>query len=107
MNKIILNGKITSVTTLDKVVYISVLVHTKGGGEFIPVTIFNTDFFNKYFYKGKWICIDGHVQMNKMAKGHEYGKLEIIADDIHFSGNLDDFDKFVNEQYAQANDNIQ
>jgi len=106
MNKVLLNGKITNVTTLEKVVYATILVHTKTGGEFIQVTIFNTDFFNKYFYKGKWISVEGHLHMNDKSKNSEYAKMEIIADEIHFSGNLSDFDKFVNEQYAQ-NNNVQ
>ena len=101
MNKVIINGKITNVKTLDKVIYINVLVHNKQGGEFVPVTIFDTDFFNKYFYKGKWINIEGHVKMNNHKEG-EYAKLEIIADQIHFTGNLTEFDQFVNEQYANT-----
>lgn len=101
MNKVIINGKITQVRTLDKVIYINVLVHNKSGGEFIPVTIFDTAFFNKYFYKGKWISIEGHIHMNEHKKD-EYAKIEIIADEIHFTGNLTEFDQFVNEQYANA-----
>ena len=99
MNKVIINGKITNVRTLDKVIYINVLVYNKQGGEFIPVTIFDTDFFNKYFYKGKWINIEGHVKMNDHKKG-EYARLEIIADEIHFTGNISEIDQLVNEVYA-------
>lgn len=102
MNKVLINGKITNITTLDRVIYISVLCHGKEGAEFIPVTIFNTKFFNRYFYKGKWISIEGHIHINTHKIG-EYGKPEIIADQISFSGDAAEVDKFVEEQLRNQN----
>lgn len=102
MNKVLLNGKITSIRTLDKVIYVNILCHGQAGPEFIPVTIFNTKFFNRYFYKGKWISIEGHIHINAHKIG-EYGKPEIIADQINFSGDAAAVDKFVEEQLEHHN----
>jgi single-stranded DNA-binding protein len=97
MNSVILNGKIIDITTLEKVVYITILCNNgKSEGEFIPVTIFNTEFFNKYFYKGKWISILGHIHMNRHDKS-THKKAEVIADQIYFSGDAQEIDHFVNE----------
>lgn len=101
MNKVHLNGKITDITTLDKVIYITILCRNASGkGEFIPVTVFNTNFFNRYFYKDKWITIVGHAQMNGHKKD-EYKKLEIIADEIYFSGDATEIDLLVNQELAE------
>lgn len=103
MNVVTLNGKIIDIRTRDKVVYVTLLCHNgKTSGEFIPVTIFNTQFFNRYFYIGKWISIKGYVHMNGHDK-NQYKKMEIIADEIYFSGNANEIDMLVNESLAQAN----
>lgn len=100
MNQVLLNGKIIDIRTLDKVVYITLLCHNgRSEGEFVPITIFNTNFFNRYFYKGKWMSVLGHIHMN----GHDkttHKKPEIIADEIFFSGDAQEVDKFVNDCMA-------
>lgn len=99
MNKVHLNGKIIDITTLDKVIYITLLCRNgRRESEFIPVTIFNTEFFNRYFYKDKWISIVGYIHMNN--HGEKYKKMEIIAEEILFSGDAKEIDLFINEQLA-------
>lgn len=102
MNTVILNGKIIDIRPRENVVYITLLCHNgKSVGEFIPVTIFNTTFFNRYFYKDKWVSIHGHIHMN----GHDkstHKKMEIIADELYFSGDAQELDHLVNQSLQQT-----
>ena len=64
--------------------------------EYISVTIFNTDFYNKYFRKNKWICIEGHIHVNEYKGIYT---TEIVADEIHFIGDPTEIDKTYNDFY--------
>lgn len=84
MQTVILAGKIIRKRDFDKVSYITIACKEgKAETEFIPVTIFQTDFLTKYFTEGKWIGIRGHIHINK--HNNEYAT-EIIADDLFFIG---------------------
>ena len=89
MNKVIISGKITDVKAFDKVIYVKICTRTGKEFEFIPATIFNTEFFKRYFYIGKWISIEGHVHVNK--HNDEYST-EIIVDEMHFAGDANELD---------------
>lgn len=84
MQTVILVGKIIRKRDFDKVTYITIACKEgKAETEFIPVTVFQTDFLNKFFHEGKWIGIRGHIHINK--HNNEY-VTEIIADDLFFIG---------------------
>lgn len=101
MNKVQLNGKIIDIKTREKVTYATLLCHNgKGKPEFIPVTIFNNIFFNRYFYKDKWVAVSGYLQMN----GHDktaYKKMEVIVEEIFFSGDASEIDHMINQELAK------
>lgn len=98
MNKAIITGKITNVKVLDKVIYATICARTEKEYEFIPVTIFNIDFFKRYFHIGKWISIVGHVHTNK--HNNEY-KTEIIVDEMHFVGDASELDAKIAEVFKE------
>lgn len=98
MNKVIVNGKISDIKPFDKVIYAKICSRTGKDYEFIPVTIFNTEFFKRFFYVGKWICIEGHIHINN--HNNEYST-EIIADEIHFIGDANEIDEKVAEFFRE------
>lgn len=99
MNKVIITGKIIRIKTFEKVIYATICTRTNGEYEFIPVTIFNTDFFKKYFYEKKWITVEGHIHINQ----HENNYItEIIADELHFTGDSNEVDKALVDLINQA-----
>ena len=89
MNKILINGKITRVKPFEKVIYATICTRTGNDYEFIPVTIFNTEFFKRYFYVGKWIAIEGHIHVNQHNDNYT---TEIIVDEMNFSGDANEID---------------
>lgn len=89
MNKILINGKITRVKPFEKVIYATICTRTGNEYEFIPVTIFNTEFFKRYFYVGKWIAIEGHIHVNQHNDNYT---TEIIVDEMNFSGDANEID---------------
>lgn len=97
MNNVTIVGKIKRMTLFDKVVYITVCASRRGEYEYIPVTVFQVDFFKRNFYEGKWIAIEGHVHINQ-----QNGKYitEIIADNISFCGELTETDEYIKQLNA-------
>lgn len=103
MNKIILSGKITNTNVLDKVVYCTVCTRTRDNYEYIPVTIFQTEYFKNNFYEGKWITIEGHIHINK--HDNKYVN-EIIVDNMEFCGAKTQTDKDIEQakkDFAERN----
>ncbi len=98
MNTVIINGKITDVKPLEKVIYAKICARTGKDYEFIPVTIFNTEFFKRYFHVGKWIALEGHIHTDK--HNGEY-KTEIIVDEMHFSGDANEIDAKIAEIFKE------
>lgn len=98
MNKVILNGKIANVKLLDKVIYCTLCCRTEKDYEFVPLTIFNIEFFKRYFYQGKWMAVEGHIHTNK--HNNEY-KTEIIVDEMHFSGDASETDTKIAEIFRE------
>ena len=98
MNKVIINGKITNVKPFDKVIYATICSRTGKDYEFIPVTIFNIEFFKRYFYVGKWISLEGHIHVNK--HNDEYNT-EIIVDEMHFVGDANELDSKIAEIFKE------
>lgn len=99
MNKVILAGKIIRETRNDKVTYATIMCRSRKEYEYISVTIFNTDFYNKYFRKDKWILIEGHIHINKH---NETYTTEIIVDDISFIGDATEIDLAISEHYKNG-----
>lgn len=98
MNKVIISGKITDVKPFDRVIYVKICTRTGKEYEFIPATIFNTEFFKRYFYVGKWITIEGHVHVNKHEDKYT---TEIIVDEMHFSGDANEIDTKIAEIFRE------
>lgn len=101
MNKVIITGKIVrDYRESEKVIYATICTWSGKSYEFIPVTIFQVDYYKRYFYKEKWITIEGYIHVNK--RGEEY-ETEIIASNLYFAGEMSDTDKLVNEYYNEKN----
>lgn len=84
MNTVNLCGKIVRIKEMPKVTYVTIAIKgSRNVTEFVPVTIFQTDFFSKYFQEKKWIGILGHIHVNNESHGYS---TEIIADNIYFVG---------------------
>lgn len=99
MNKVIITGKITRIKPFEKVTYATICTRSNNEYEFIPVTIFNTDFFNRYFYEKKWITVEGHIHINQYENNYT---TEIIADNLHFAGDSSEVDKGISDLIKQA-----
>lgn len=93
MNQVNLCGKIIRIHEKGKVTFVKLAIRSgRSDTEFIPVTVFQTEFFKKYFHPGKWLGVRGHIHVT----GEEHGyTTEIIADDLYFIG-----DKLSEEQEA-------
>ena len=98
MNKVLLTGKIIRINRRDKVDFITIKCQTGKEVEFVPVTIIENQFFRKYFYPEKWICVEGHFHVSKY--NDEY-RSEIIADKIEFSSEANEDDKRITETYKK------
>ena len=84
MQNVSIVGKIIRKWEGEKVAYITIACkQSKDVVEFIPVTVFQTDFLKQYFPEKKWIGITGHIHVNE-REGKYF--TEIIADDLHFVG---------------------
>ena len=84
MNTVNLCGKIVRIKEMPKVTYVTIAIRGgKGATEFVPVTVFQTEFFSKYFEEKKWIGILGHIHVNNESHGYS---TEVIADNIYFVG---------------------
>ena len=99
MNNVNICGKIQSIKEFEKVTYITVHCKDSRNNEFLDVTLFDTKFFNRYFCKGQWIGILGHIHKNQ---NREY-RLEIIADSLYFVGDTPIEQKNYND-YTDLND---
>ena len=98
MNKVILVGKIKRINKCEKVTLITICVHERGYYEYIPVKIFNTEFFNRYFFPDKWCTIEGHL---KITHHNDLYSTEIIADNISFTGEANDADREIQRIYKE------
>lgn len=84
MQNVTIIGKIIRQWDSEKVSYITIACKEgRDNIEFIPVTVFQTEFLKKHFHKGKWIGVKAHIHVNK--RGNEY-ITEIISDDLYFVG---------------------
>lgn len=99
MNKVILVGRIERITKLDKITLATICTHEHGKYEYIPVKIFNKEFFDRYFYPQKWCTIEGHITVNEYNGKYT---TEIIADNIQFTGNATAEDKEIQNIYKEA-----
>ena len=88
MNTINLCGKIHEIRPQEKVTYITLHCKDNKQSEFIDITIFNNEFFNKYFKKGQWMTVNGHLHNNKYR---DVFRLEVIADTVGFAGNKEEY----------------
>lgn len=102
MNNVTIVGKIQRMTLLEKVVYITVCSCRRGEYEYIPVTVFQVDFFKRNFYEGKWIAIEGHLHINKQ---NEKYITEVIADNISFCGTLTETDEYIKQVQSLTTQN--
>ena len=84
MNIVNICGKIQQIRRFPNVTYATIYCKDGKQNEFLDVTIFNNEFFNKYFSKGQWIAITGHLHNNKYD---DKFRIEIIVDRIGFAGN--------------------
>lgn len=98
MNKVIITGKIIRENRQDKVTYTTIMVRSRKEYEYIPVVVFNTDFYNKYFRKDKWISIEGHIHINEHNGIYT---TEIVADEIYFIGDPTEIDNTISEFYKE------
>lgn len=100
MNTVQLSGKITDIRAVnDKVLFATILCKNRQGYEYIPVTIFNTSFFVRHFYEGKYINVIGHIHINKHDNIYH---TEIIADELEFCGERTETDDKVAEIFNTA-----
>lgn len=83
MNCVQLTGKIHDIRKSSKVTYITLICRDGKSSDFIDVTLFRSEFFDKYFSKGKWISILGHLHKSSYQGAHW---LEVIADKLYFAG---------------------
>lgn len=104
MNKVILTGKIQRIKEFEKVIYATICVRQGSTYEFVPVTIFQTDFFKRYFYEKKWIQIEGHIHINNHENRYE---TEIIADEMNMIGEISEEDRMVEEAFKEYRQNNQ
>jgi len=98
MNEVILAGKIIREKRLDKVTYCTICVRTGKEYEYITVVIFNNQFYNKYWYNGKWIMVRGHIHINQKDNVYE---TEIVADELSFIGDPSEADTYVSDYYKE------
>ncbi len=99
MNKVIITGKIIRETRTDNVTYTTIMCRSRKAYEYITVTIFNNEFYNKYFRKDKWISIEGHIHINQYEKAYN---TEIVADNIFFVGDATETDIAISDYYKQG-----
>lgn len=84
MQSTIIVGKIIRMHKGEKVSYITIACREgKESVEFIPVTVFQTEFINKHFHEGKWIGVKGKIHINKHNNSYD---MEIISEDLFFVG---------------------
>lgn len=102
MNRIVVMGRLTkdpqlqSTTNNVPVSNFTVAVdrsfseNGKREADFFPVVCWrhNAEFVSKYFTKGRWIYVDGHMQSRKWTdkQGNDRITWEIIADEVGFCG---------------------
>lgn len=98
MNKVVIVGRIERITKLDKVTLATISAHSHGHYEYIPVKIFNKEFFDRYFFPQKWCTIEGHIKVNKYEDKYT---TEIIADNIQFTGDANDADREIQRIYKE------
>lgn len=101
MNKVILVGRIERIAKFDNATFATICTHAHGHYEYIPVKIFNKEFFNRYFYPQKWCTIEGHLHVNEYQGKYA---TEIIADNIQFTGNATEEDKEIQRIYKEADE---
>lgn len=99
MNKVIITGKIVRDVRKDNVTFTTIMVRTRKEYEYISVIIFNNEFYNKYFWKDKWISIEGHIHINEHSGTYS---TEIIADDIFFVGEPTEIDSAISDFYKNG-----
>lgn len=83
MNCVQLTGKLHDIRKGSKVTYVTLICRDGKSSDFIDVTLFRNEFFDKYFSKGKWISILGHLHKSSYQGVH---RLEVIADKLYFAG---------------------
>lgn len=98
MNKVILVGKIERIVKYENVTLTTICVYQNGHYEYIPVKIFNNEFFNRYFFPDKWCTIEAHVSVNGYNNKYE---TEIIADNILFTGEAKEADREIQRIYKE------
>lgn len=99
MNKVIITGKIIREQRNDNVTFITIMTRSRKEYEYIPVIIFNNEFYNKYFRKEKWISVEGHIHINLHSQTYT---TEIIADHIFFVGDATETDIAISDYYKQG-----
>lgn len=83
MNCVQLTGKIHDIRKGSRVTYVTLICRDGKSSDFIDVTLFRSEFFDKYFSKGKWISILGHLHKSSYQG---VNRLEVIADKLYFAG---------------------
>lgn len=103
MNKVILVGKIARINKCENITLTTICVHERGHYEYVPVKIFNNEFFNRYFFPDKWITIEGHIKINEYKGTYQ---TEIIADNISFTGEANDADREIQRIYKEHDEEM-
>lgn len=99
MNKVIITGKIIRETRKEKVTYATIMCRSRKAYEYIPVTIFNHGFYNKYFRRDKWITIEGHIHINQHENTYN---TEIVADNMFLVGDATEADIAISDYYKKG-----
>lgn len=100
MNNVSICGKIISIKKVsEKVVFITVYCRNGKQKEYIDITIFKPEFFNRYFTQGMWISISGYLHKNKER---DY-RIEVIATNLGFAGDCRDLEFEQKYEGGQAN----
>ena len=73
--------------------------------DFINIVAFRhtADFVKKYFVKGQLTCISGSIQTRSWeADGKKHYATEVIADEVHFTGDRRDNSTQAQQSFPQA-----
>lgn len=85
MNNVCLSGRIHEIRRSARCTYITLMITGQHDTQWLDVTLFEhqTRFFDKYFSKGKYINIIGHLRKTTYK---DQIRLECVADSIGFCG---------------------
>lgn len=100
MNNVCISGRIHDYRTSNKCVFLTVMVTSQHETQWLDVTLFENQakFFLKYFEKGKYINIIGHLRKTNYNGNF---RQECIADNISFCGAKQDFTETIPQEWIE------